>query len=183
MPLLWIHRLGQQARPALLWLGNAGKATAQNWPELKGYIEAGYDVVSIDPRGLGETRMRYKAVSPDDPALAHLDFDQAYQSPLSGVLADYVYNSILTGRPYIFQMIEDAEIAKRFLDVIFRPPELAVTGDGNGYTVAKLISEALPRTKFLSRPSTKIINWSELVDQKQEIWPVELLLPGGAYIH
>ncbi len=183
MPLLWIHKLGQQTRPALLWLGNAGKATATDWPELKKYIDGGYDIVSIDPRGLGETRMRYKAVSPDDPALAHMDFDQAYESPLSGVLADYVYNSILTGRPYVFQMIEDAEIAKRLLDVIFRPPEFAVTGQGNGYTVAKLISETLPKTKFLARADARILNWSELVEQKQEIWPVELLLPGGASVH
>jgi len=183
MPLLWIHKLGQQSRPALLWLGNEGKATAQDWPELMKYIDAGYDIVSIDPRGLGETRMRYKAVSPDDPALAHLDFDQAYESPVSGVLADYVYNSILTGRPYLFQVIEDAEIARRFLEVIFRPPELAITGTGNGYTLAKLISETLPKTKFVSRPDGRIIHWSELVEEKREIWPIELVVPGGAYIH
>ncbi|HVO62588.1 MAG TPA: acetylxylan esterase, partial [Terriglobales bacterium] len=183
IPLLWIHKLGQQSRPVLLWLGNNGKATAQDWPELTKYIAAAYDIVSIDPRGLGETRMRYKAISPDDPALAHLGFDQAYVSPLSGVLADYVYNSILTGRPYLLQVIEDADIAKRFLDVIFRPPELAVTGEGNGYTLAKLVSETLPKTKFLSRPDGHVVPWSELVEQKREIWPIELLLPGGAYIH
>jgi hypothetical protein len=127
--------------------------------------------------------MRYKAVSPDDPALAHLDFDQAYESPLSGVLADYVYNSILAGRPYVLQIIEDAEITERFLDVVFRPSELAVTGEERGYTVAKLISETLPQAKFLSRPNAQLINWSQLVNQKQEMWPIELLLPGGAYIH
>ena len=43
-----------------------------------------------------------------------LDFDRAYVNPLSSVLADYVYNSLLTGRPYFLQMIEDAEIAIRF---------------------------------------------------------------------
>jgi pimeloyl-ACP methyl ester carboxylesterase len=183
MPLLWIHTLGQQTRPALLWMGDTSKAAPEDWPELRKYITAGYDIVSFDPRGLGETRMRYKAVSPDDPALAHLDFDQAYESPLSGVLADYVYNSILAGRPYVLQIIEDAEITKRFLDVVFRPSELAVTGEERGYTVAKLISETLPQAKFLSRPNAQLINWSQLVNQKQEMWPIELLLPGGAYIH
>ena len=39
---------------------------------------------------LGETRMPYKAASPDDPALAQMNFEQAYFSPISGVLADYV---------------------------------------------------------------------------------------------
>jgi hypothetical protein len=183
MPLLWIHKLGQQSRPILLWFGNAGKPTAQDWPELAKYIQGGYDIISFDPRGLGETRMRYKAISPDDPLLAHLSFDQAYESPVSGVLADYVYNSILTGRPYLLQVIEDAEIARRFLDIIFRPASLAATGAGNGYTVAKVISETLPNTKLVSRPDAQLINWSELVEEKQEIWPIELLLPGGAYIH
>jgi hypothetical protein len=183
IPLLWIHKLGQQPRPVLLWFGHGGKAAAQDWPELTKYIEAGYDIVTLDPRGLGETRMRYKAVSPDDPLLAHLDFDQAYVSTVSGVLADYVYNSILTGRPYLLQVIEDGEIARRFLDMVFRPPAVAVTGEGNGYTLAQLISEALPNIKFLSRPGAHVTNWSELVDNKQEIWPIELLLPGGAYIH
>jgi pimeloyl-ACP methyl ester carboxylesterase len=183
IPLICIHKLGQQTRPALLWLGNAGKASAPDWAELSKYLADGYDIVSIDPRGMGETRMRYKAISPDDPLLAHLDFDQAYVSPVSGVLADYVYNSILTGRPYLLQAIEDAEIVRRFLQVIFRPSEFAATGQGNGYTLAKLISETLPNAKFLSRPDGKLINWSELVDKKQEIWPIELLLPGGAYIH
>jgi len=184
MPLLWIHKLGQRSRPVLLWLGNAGKAMAQDWPDLTQYLDTGYDIVSIDPRGLGETRMPYKAVSPDDPALARLDFDQAYASPVSGVLSDYVYNSILTGRPYLLQMMEDAEIARRFLEINFKAgPELAVTGNGNGYTLAKLISETLPNTKFLPRPDAQPINWSDLVDQKREMWPIELLLPGGAYIH
>ena len=74
-------------RPLLVWLGERGKAGEQDWGGVAKYVEAGYDIVSIDPRGLGETRMRYKAVSPDDPALAKLDFDDAYQNSLSGVLA------------------------------------------------------------------------------------------------
>lgn len=184
MPLLWIHKLGQRSRPVLLWLGNAGKATAHDWPDLTKYLDAGYDIVSIDPRGLGETRMPYKAVSPDDPALAQMDFGQAYENPISGVLADYVYNSLLTGRPYLLQMMEDAEIARRFVEINFRAgSEWAVTGIGNGYTIAKLISETLPDTKFLARPQQTAIRWSALVDQEQERWPIELLLPGGAYIH
>jgi hypothetical protein len=27
------------------------------------------------------------------------------------------------------------------------------------------------------------LKWSELVEQRQEIWPIQYLVPGGAYIH
>ncbi|MGC2327777.1 MAG: acetylxylan esterase, partial [Candidatus Sulfotelmatobacter sp.] len=114
LPLLYFHKADGVQRPVVLWLGKNGKGTAQDWTSLTKYLDAGYDIVSVDPRGLGETRMPYKAASPDDPALAQLDFDHAYVNPVSGVLADYVYNSILTGRPYFLQMIEDVEIATRF---------------------------------------------------------------------
>src|SRR5439155_20068020 len=64
LPLLYIHKAGGSRRPALLWIGETGKATAQDWPGLAKYLDAGYDILSVDPRGLGETRMAYKAVSP-----------------------------------------------------------------------------------------------------------------------
>jgi len=28
-----------------------------------------------------------------------------------------------------------------------------------------------------------LFEWSEIVDQKTEVWPIQFLLPGGAYIH
>lgn len=183
IPLLWIHKDAQPHRPVLFWMGNEGKATAQDWPEISKQLDAGYDIVSLDPRGLGETRMPYKAVSQDDPTLANASFDQAYVSPLSGVLAGYAYNSILTGRPYLLQMIEDVEIASRFVYMKSSDSEFLVTGTGNGYTLASAVSETLPHTKLLARPDTQSLKWSELVDQKQELWPIEFLIPGGAYIH
>jgi pimeloyl-ACP methyl ester carboxylesterase len=184
MPLLWIHKSSGQRRPVLIWLGESGKATGQDWPELTRLLDAGYDIASIDPRGLGETRMPYKAVSPDDPALAQMDFDQAYTNPLSGVLADYVYNSILTGRPYLLQMIEDVEIASRFATEKFGSgPGFFVTGSGNGYALASLVSETLPNATILTRADGRTVKWSDLVEQKRELWPIEFLIPGGAYIH
>ncbi len=184
MPVLWIHTTTGQRRPVLLWVSDDGKATAQDWPELVQYLSAGYNIVSFDPRGLGETRMPYKAVSPDDPSLAQMGFDQAYMSPLSGVLADYIYNSILTGRPYFLQMIEDAEIASRFARAqLDSGPYLFATGTGSGYTLANAVAETLPNIKLLAKPGTEILKWSDLVDQKRELWPVQFLLPGGAYIH
>jgi hypothetical protein len=183
LPLLYIHKNDGGQRPVLLWVGENGKATEKDWPSLKKYLEMGYDIVSVDPRGLGETRMPYKAASPDDPTLAQLDFDQAYVSPISGVLADYVYNSILTGRPYFLQMIEDEEIATRFFRSKVNPKsEMVVAGTASAYTLASAVSEALPEVKLLPFDG-HIIKWSELVNQKTELWPIQYLLPGGAYIH
>jgi hypothetical protein len=58
-----------------------------------------------------------------------------------------------------------------------------VTGTGNGYTLASLIHEVLANTRFLVRPDAQLIKWSGLVAEKREVWPIEFLLPGGAYIH
>jgi cephalosporin-C deacetylase-like acetyl esterase len=183
MPLLYIHKIDGGQRSVVLWLGENGKATAKDWPSLMKYMDAGYDVVSFDPRGLGETRMPYKAASPDDPSLAQLNFDEAYLSPISGVLAGYVYNSILTGRPYFLQMVEDAEIATRFVQSkVDSRAKIAIAGTASAYTLASAISEALPGVKLLSSEG-QIIKWSELVNQKTELWPIQYLLPGGAYIH
>ena len=184
LPLLYIHKPGHIPRPVLLWLGENGKVTAQDWPRVAKYLDAGYDIISIDPRGLGETRMHYKAVSEDDPALAQMDFDHAYMSPLSGVLADYVYNSLLTGRPYLLQMIEDVEIATGFVRAKFNAqPKFFVTGSGKAYTLASAVSETLPGVSLLSQPDVSVVKWSDLVNQERELWPIEYLLPGGAYVH
>ena len=182
MPLLHIHRPSGNHRQVLLWFGDNGKARAENWPAVMKYINAGYDIISFDFRGLGETRMPYKAVSEDDPALAKVDFDQAYVSPISGVLADYVYNSLLTGRPYFLQMIEDAEIAARFSSARLDAKEVAVTAEGDAYTLAYRIAETVHGIRLEPRPNERLMTWSEIVEQKRELWPIQFLLPGGAYV-
>lgn len=181
MPLIHIHREGGPRR-VLLWFSSTGKATGENWAEMTKYLDAGYDVVSFDFRGLGETRMPYKAISEDDPSLGNLDFDHAYVSPISGVLAGYVYNSLLTGRPYFLQMIEDAEIAGRFSRVQLHAGDLFVSGGGDANTLASHIAETLPDVKLAPQAGPATMKWSEIVDQKRELWPIEYLLPGGAYI-
>jgi pimeloyl-ACP methyl ester carboxylesterase len=184
MPVLHIHKSSSDHRRVLLWLGENGKASAADWPNLTKYLDVGYDIVSIDPRGLGETRMPYKAASPDDPLLGQLDFDRAYVSQISGVLADYVYNSVLTGRPYLLQMIEDVEIAMRFADQkISHNAESAVIGTGDAFTLSSAVAETLPNVKLLPQPDSHLVKWSDLVEQKQELWPIQYLLPGGAYVH
>ncbi len=183
MPLLHIHKSAADKRTVLLWFNENGKATAADWPEIKKYVDEGYDIVSFDFRGLGETRMPYTAVSPDDPALGALDFDHAYMNSLSGVLANHVYNSLLVGRPYFLQMIEDAEIAGRFAREKLGAKVEAVTASGDGYTLASAIAETLPGVALLTRPDAQVLKWSELVEQKREMWPIQYLLPAGAYIH
>jgi hypothetical protein len=183
MPLLHIHKGGGHP-PILFWLGSKGKATPEDWPEVSKYLDEGYDIVSIDPRGQGETRMPYKAASPDDPSLAQMDADLAYFSPISGVLADYVYNSLLTGRPYFLQMIEDIDVAARFVrERINDRSEFAITGVGDAYTLANAVSETLPDMKLVPKSNAQVLKWSQLVDEKVELWPVQDLLPGGAYVH
>jgi cephalosporin-C deacetylase-like acetyl esterase len=182
LPLLHIHRANNQTHRVLIWFGTNGKATAEDWPEILKYVNEGYEVISFDPRGLGETRMPFKATSIDDPALAQLDFDHAYMSPISGVLADYVYNSLLTGRPYFFQMIEDAEIASLFARTKLGPEEISITAKGEAYTLAYSIAEVIDGIKLKPQPDERIIKWSQVIEQKRESWPIQYLLPGGAYI-
>ena len=127
--------------------------------------------------------MPYKAVSEDDPSFSQLDFDRAYVNPLSSVLADYVYNSLLTGRPYFLQMIEDAEIAIRFSRSRLRAGDFSVASSEEGFTLASTLAETLPRVQQISSPGAQIMKWSDLLIQKREQWPIQYLLPGGAYIH
>jgi cephalosporin-C deacetylase-like acetyl esterase len=183
MPLLHIHRTANQKHRWLLWFSKDGKAGVNDWPEILMYLDAGFDIVTFDFRGLGETRMPYKAVSEDDPSFAQLDFDRAYVNPLSSVLADYVYNSLLTGRPYFLQMIEDAEIAIRFSRLKLHAKEFSVASDEEGFTLANAIAGTLPAVKPVPYPGAQIIKWSDLVVQKREQWPIQYLMPGGAYIH
>jgi len=183
MPLLHIYRARNEGRHWMLWFSKDGKASAGDWPQVAKQLDAGFDMVTFDFRGLGETRMPYKAVSEDDPSLAQLDFDRAYVNPLSSVLADYVYNSLLTGRPYFLQMIEDAEIAARFSREQLHASKFSVASDGDGVPLANAIAETLPSVKLSPQPGTEVTQWSDLVLERRELWPIQYLLPGGAYIH
>jgi hypothetical protein len=183
MPLLYIHKSSGEQTSALLWFKESGKSASADWPEIESYLHSGYSIVTFDFRGLGETRMPYTAVSPDDPMLGKLDFDHAYQNPLSGVLANHVYNSLLSGRPYFFQMIEDAEIAKRFVSAQLGTKVAAVAAPGEAYTLAAAIAEVFQNVKLLRGINSVLFQWSELVEKKQETWPIQYLVPGGAYIH
>ena len=182
MPLLHLHPEGGSRRRVLLWVSDRGKAGAHDWTAMQQYIADGYDVVSFDGRASGETRMRYTALSVDDPSLAQRDFDRAYTSPLSGVLANYVYNSLLTGRPYLLQMVEDVEIAARFARIHLNATDISITATGDAYTLAHDAAGVLPGLRLLPTDNARVLSWAQLVKEKQEVWPIQYILPGGAYL-
>jgi len=182
MPLIHIHKISGQNKGWLLWFSKDGKAVATDWAEIAKQLNAGYDVISFDFRGLGETRMPYKAVSEDDPSLSLADESQAYANPLSSVLADYVYNSLLTGRPYFLQMIEDAEIAVRFSREKLHAGSISIVTDPDSALLGSAIASTLPGLNSDPHPAGNIMKWSEVVLERRELWPIQYLVPGGAYI-
>jgi Acetyl xylan esterase (AXE1) len=182
IPLLYVHKSSGKQNEAVLWFKETGKATSSDWPQIETLIRSGHDVVTFDFRGLGETRMPFTAVSPDDPLLGKLDFDHAYMNPVSGVLANHVYNSLLSGRPYFYQMIDDARIAKLFAERNLGVKITTVTAPGEAFTVAATIAEITSGMKLQRDSDSSLFQWQELVEKKQETWPIWFLVPGGAYI-
>ena len=183
IPLLHIYRRASRSRTLLLWFSQAGKASLENWPAITKYLDAGYEIVSFDFRGLGETRMPYKAVSPDDPLLSQLNYDAGYMNPLSSVLAEYVYNSLLIGRPYFLQMIEDIEIASRFARMRLKAGKISLVGEGHAAALAAFAAQVIPGMAVPPGSESSKFTWSQLVEEERESWPIPYLLPDGARIH
>jgi hypothetical protein len=181
IPLVHVHRAGAPGGNVLLRLGLEGKIRAGDWAEVESRLGDGHEVVSFDPRGLGETRMRYKATSIDDPGLAPPDEEAAYASPLSGVLANHVYNAQLLGRPYLFDVIEDVEIAARFARARLGAREVAIDAPGDARLLARAAAAALPDVALvLPLGAETPFSWAEAVDSLRETWPIHYLVPGGA---
>jgi hypothetical protein len=127
--------------------------------------------------------MRYKAASIDDPELAPLDEAAAHPSPLSGVLANHVYNALLVGRPYFLEMIEDAEIASRFAREVLGARRLAVAGRGEAFPFAAAVAAVVPEVELVPpTPGEAAFSWSAAVEEMREVWPIHYLVPGGAYL-
>ena len=141
----------------------------------------------MDFRGLGETRMNYRAKSPDDPELVRGDFDEAYVSPLSGVLAGYVYNSLLLGRPYFLQMMDDLKIAELFIrsqttQSHLPTQPLIISASGDAYFLASQFKKIDRGVTILPTTSNSTLDWSAIVSRGQEQWPIAFLMPSGAHI-
>ncbi|WP_263352469.1 alpha/beta hydrolase family protein [Acidicapsa acidisoli] len=185
MPLLHFHLNDNHPKGAILWFSLDGKASEKDWPQISKLLQDGYEVFSFDFRGLGETRMNYRAVSSDAPDLAQDNFDAAYVNPLASVLADYVYNSLLTGRPYFFEMMDDLKIAELFVrsrnsHSNREPVTLAATGEAR--SLATLFKEIDPQVTILPSDARSDLIWSKLVAEGQEQWPIAFLMPYGATV-
>ena len=126
--------------------------------------------------------MRYKAASIDDPELTKLDEAAAYVSPLSGVLANYAYNALLTGRPYFLELIEDAEIAGRFARERLGASRVAVSGRGPARVWAAAVARAVPGIEAGPGADPSALDWAQLVEGLKEDWPIHELMPAGAYV-
>src|SRR5262245_32455976 len=182
LPLLPVRPSGRPTARTIVRLGLSGKIRPEDWPGVEAALARGEALVSFDARGLGETRMDYKAVSIDDPELAKLDGEAAYASPISGVLANHVYNALLTGRPYFFQLLDDTAIACRFAREVLGARTLAVDGQGEARLWAAAAASVLPHLELLPAAGATPFSWSAAVEEGRELWPIAYLVPGGAYL-
>jgi hypothetical protein len=180
IPALHFHNAAGRKPTLMLWFHMDGKIRAADWDPVRNIVAAGTEVLAFDFRGVGEDRMPYQAASPDDPALRGGAFDESYISPLSGVLANYIYNTVLAGRPYFLQLIEDAEIVALFAREHLKAGKVIVSDSGDAQMLAGAIAETLPGIDL--RGPVGRLSWSEIVLQEREVWPIQYLLPGGAYI-
>jgi len=180
IPLLHIHRDPSARRRAVLALALEGKVGPADWAEVRRRLDAGEEVVSFDLRGVGENRMRYRAASGDDPTLAEADEARAYFNPLSGVLANHVYNSLLTGRPYLLEAIEDVEIVSRFAREKLGLAGVVLAPSASARGLASATARALPGLEIEPAADVPPFRWADVVEQMRETWPIQYLLPGGA---
>jgi hypothetical protein len=181
LPLVHVRSDGPARRECLLRVSLEGKIGSRDWPAVEARLAEGHEVVSFDPRGLGETRMRYRAASVDDPSIAPPDEETAYASPLSGVLANHVYNAQLLGRPYLLELIEDVEIAARFARARLGAREVAIEAPGDALLLGRAAAAALPDVALVvPGGGAPGFSWAEAVERGQETWPIHYLVPGGA---
>jgi hypothetical protein len=180
IPVLHVRRPDAAAPRTIIDLSLEGKAGLDDWPDLKRLADAGDAVLSFDLRGAGETRMRFRTEPADDPRASDVDDLDAWKSPLSGVLANHVYNALLTGRPYFLEAMEDVEIVARFARAHLGADRLAVRARGEAGALADAAAQALPGLERI--PSGAPFRWTEAVETLREIWPIQYLLPGGALL-
>jgi hypothetical protein len=179
LPLVHVHGPGAPRRGLVVLLDLAGKIGPRDWPTVEARLAEGREVLSLDPRGLGETRMHYRAASIDDPSLAPPDEEAAYADPLSGVLANHAYNAQLLGRPYLFEMIDDVGLAVRFARERLGAHEIVVEGRGDARLLARAAAASLPGVALAASPGEAGFSWKDAVEHLQEVWPIHYLVPGG----
>ena len=43
-------------------------------------------------------------------------------------------------------------------------------------------ADVLPGLRLLPDANGRVLSWAQLVKDKQEVWPIQYVLPGGAYL-
>jgi hypothetical protein len=124
--------------------------------------------------------MRFRTGPADGPRTAEVDDLGAYASPISGVLANHVYNALLNGRPHFLEMMEDVEIAARFARERLGVKRLAARPRGEAGALADAVAETLAVEKMAA--AGPAFRWADAVEEMRELWPIQYLLPGGAFV-
>ena len=141
IPLVHVRRQGGPRGNVLLRLGLEGKIRPDDWPEVEEPLTEGHEVLSFDPRGLGETRMRYKAASIETPRWRRRPGGRLREPLFRHPRQPRVQRS--ARRPaYLFEMIEDVEIATGFARARLGAHEHRRAGDAR--LLARVVAAACP---------------------------------------
>jgi hypothetical protein len=178
-PLVHVRPVAGPAKRVVLLLSLAGKIGPAEWPAVAARLAQGDAVVSFDLPGVGEDRLRYRAVSVDDPSIAPADEDAAYVDPLSGVLANHAYNGLLTGRPYLFEALDAVSTAAAFCRATLGAHHVAVAGLADATLLAAVAARVLS-LEPANDPAAPVFSWRRTVEEGRERWPIQYLFPGGA---
>jgi dienelactone hydrolase len=184
IPLVQISEPGRKVKSDLVkvWLKESGKIGPQEWPLLVQSLELGDEIVTFDFRGQGEDAMQYSTTG-IDAALGGSATMMSYDDPLSSVLANYVYNSLLIGRPYFLEMLEDTEIVLQFLRAHSKPGRICVETAVSAHLLGWAIHAVFPGTEKCKTPVGPPFNkWSDWAAAGGVEWPIQFLLPGGAFV-
>jgi hypothetical protein len=185
IPLLHVRRkdaaAGGKAGRVVLSLGLHGHIEPSDWSGVVKQLDAGFDVVSFDLRGNGESRINYK-VNSELPEPKPTDEREIYAFPTGSVLANHVYNAQLIGRPYLVDALEDVEIVKRFVQSQFgasNVTSVSVSGRGEADLLSRAAAQVL-NLSYVASADAVTIDWSEIVEKGREVWPIQYLISGGA---
>jgi dienelactone hydrolase len=180
IPVLRVRRTNAAAasRRVLLSLGLHGHIEPADWTAVVKQLDAGFDVVSFDLRGTGESRMRFKVAS-ELPEPKPTDERDIYASPTGSVLANYVYNAQLIGRPYLLDALEDVEIVTRFAQRQLGATSVTVSGRGEADLLSRAAAQVFNLTHVAAADAVTM-GWAEIVEQGRELWPIQYMVPGGA---
>ena len=165
-----------KSKRVLLSLGLHGHIEPADWNAVVKHLDAGFDVVSFDLRGTGESRMRFKVAS-ELPEPKPTDERDIYASPTGSVLANYVYNAQLIGRPYLLEALEDVEIVTRFAQRQLGASSVTVSGRGEADLLSRAAAQVF-NLPHVAAADAVTIEWAQIVEQGRELWPIQYMVPG-----